>query len=476
MTQINYSNYAVSYIFIILVTTSYSLFADESLALPDKKSFNVMAPLDLQSEQRWDEFDKALSVAKEMGIDGVSVDVWWGKVEAKGDQVFDWSYYEKLVELLAKHKLEWIPIMSFHQCGGNVGDDCDIPIPTWIWTHFKDIEQQGLKFKSEQGNFASETLSFWNSEEVKAIIYQQYTEFTQAFTQQFSHRYKMIQELNVSMGSAGELRYPSYNSHDNGTGYPTRGAIQGQNLLARKDFLSYLAKKYGNIDTLNKHWNSSYKGFQAVNTQLNFEEVFAQAKHYEDGVAKDYLSWYHESLLNHGKSMLIAAHKGFTHDLANIPLAYKIPGIHWKISATGGYARSAEFAAGLIPPIAFNESNAYGYEGILSIAKDFEQLYQRKVIVHFTALEMTDNENAPAYSKAKTLVSWIGKAAHRIDIIVKGENALAFGVHSKEGWQNINDAIGNHYYHGLTVLRIGDVIAKPSIAFDEYRTLINRYR
>jgi hypothetical protein len=33
-------------------------------------------------------------------------------------------------------------------------------------------------------------------------------------------------EINVPAGPSGELRYPSYNAHDQGSGYPTRGALQ----------------------------------------------------------------------------------------------------------------------------------------------------------------------------------------------------------------------------------------------------------
>lgn len=28
--------------------------------------------------------------------------------------------------------LEYHPVMSFHQCGGNVGDACNIPLPSWV--------------------------------------------------------------------------------------------------------------------------------------------------------------------------------------------------------------------------------------------------------------------------------------------------------------------------------------------------------
>lgn len=455
---------------------SLSLFANlvgaqEDTNKANQKTFNVMAPLDLKTPDQWQQFDEYLKVAKTMGIDGVSVDIWWGKVEAKGDQEFEWQYYDRMLSHLNKHELEWIPIMSFHQCGGNVGDDCDIPIPSWIWDSMEGASARDLKFKSEQGNYSSETLSFWQTSEVKDKIYQQYNEFMQAFQLKYAEHADKIQELNISMGPAGELRYPSYNSHDIGSGYPTRGAIQGFNALALNDFRMFLLDKYEHIEALNDSWNSTYSNFEQINISVDFEKVFSNKTHLKTGKARDYLTWYHESLIKHGEAMLKAAHDSFDGAFLAIPIAYKIPGIHWLIAKKDGYARSAEIAAGLVPPVHYDASNVHGYYNILSLAKNFEALNAREVIVHFTALEMSDTPQAPAFSKAKTLVKWIGEGAHKLNIKVKGENALAYGVHTALGWQNINHALTNHHYLGLTVLRVGDVADQSKIGFEQYKKL-----
>jgi beta-amylase len=90
---------------------------------------NVMAPLDLDAAPpgAFDAFKAQLKIAKSMGVDAVSVDVWWGEVERAADNTFDWSYYDKLLAAIEAAGLHWVPIMSFHQCGGNVGDSCNIP-------------------------------------------------------------------------------------------------------------------------------------------------------------------------------------------------------------------------------------------------------------------------------------------------------------------------------------------------------------
>jgi hypothetical protein len=68
-------------------------------------SANVMAPLHVMNyndsakfeiPQDWDSFQKELEIAKSIGVDAVSVDVWWGDVERRGDNRFDWTYYREI--------------------------------------------------------------------------------------------------------------------------------------------------------------------------------------------------------------------------------------------------------------------------------------------------------------------------------------------------------------------------------------------
>lgn len=73
-----------------------------------------------------------LKELKAADVDGVMVDVWWGIVEANGPKQYNWSSYRKLFGLAQRCGLRILAIMSFHQCGGNVGDVVFIPIPQWV--------------------------------------------------------------------------------------------------------------------------------------------------------------------------------------------------------------------------------------------------------------------------------------------------------------------------------------------------------
>lgn len=66
------------------------------------------------------------------GVDGVMTDVWWGIVESKGPKQYNWKGYRSLFQILHECDLKVQAIMSFHQCGGNVGDEVYIPIPPWV--------------------------------------------------------------------------------------------------------------------------------------------------------------------------------------------------------------------------------------------------------------------------------------------------------------------------------------------------------
>ncbi|PRQ18565.1 putative beta-amylase [Rosa chinensis] len=75
----------------------------------------------------------SLMALKNAGVEGVMVDAWWGLVEKDGPSKYHWEGYAELVNLVQKHGLKIQVVMySFHQCGGNVGDSCSIPLPPWL--------------------------------------------------------------------------------------------------------------------------------------------------------------------------------------------------------------------------------------------------------------------------------------------------------------------------------------------------------
>ena len=94
---------------------------------------------------------KELQLTKEMGFDGVMCDIWWGIVE-KSPRQYKWDVYLDLVGMVHKLGLRFQPVMSFHQCGGNVGDTCDIKIPEWVRKQAKE-KKAGFYLYNGAANF-----------------------------------------------------------------------------------------------------------------------------------------------------------------------------------------------------------------------------------------------------------------------------------------------------------------------------------
>uniref|UniRef100_UPI004048E32A family 14 glycosylhydrolase n=1 Tax=Rheinheimera sp. TaxID=1869214 RepID=UPI004048E32A len=432
---------------------------------------NVMAPLQVEDRAA---FRQQLAVAKQIGVDGVSVDVWWGLVEQTADQQFNWQYYDAIFADITAAGLKIVPIMAFHQCGGNVGDDCDIPLPPWIWQHFltQGLSATDLQYKSEFGHYSAETLSLWADKWVLG----QYLEFMQAFASHYSHLSGQISEINISMGPAGELRYPSYNSHDQGkTAYPSRGGFQAYSRLAIADFRHAMQQKYQQLNALNKAWLTGLSGFEQIQPPLDMYTFIASGAHVNSAYGRDFIHWYHQALLAHGKRMLDNALLAFAGINNNIELGFKIPGIHWKIAADDSSQRSAELAAGLISTASpFVIENGFGYHGIIDLAASYAAA-SRPVVLHFTALEMDNKPAAPDQSMAKNLVNWVGAEASRQRVALKGENALAGGISHNTGWDNIQAALSRGDYRGLTLLRI-EQVTTGGVGQQRYQQLIQQFK
>lgn len=97
---------------------------DDSMKVP----VFVMLPLDTVTMggtlNKARAMNASLMALKSAGVKGVMVDAWWGLVEKDGPLKYNWDAYAELVNMVQKHGLKLQVVMSFHQCGGNVGDSC----------------------------------------------------------------------------------------------------------------------------------------------------------------------------------------------------------------------------------------------------------------------------------------------------------------------------------------------------------------
>ncbi len=436
----------------------------------DVFTHNAMAPLDMRDDvKQWDDFSRQLIIAKSIGIDAISIDVWWGTVERKADNHFDWAYYDKITSVIESAGLHWVPIMSFHRCGGYIGEACNALIPDWVWSNYEDmgIRREDMLYRSENDDYNDEAVSLWQDD----LVMNQYIEFMNEFEQHFADKAPNIDEINISMGPSGELRYPAYNPRDPRCDYPTRGCFQAYSTAARTDFKRFAERKYGKIDALNSAWNTKLSSFDDVSppddgtpNDGRSSEFVASNQYKNSQYGRDFIDWYHESLVDHGNRMIEAGIKAFDGAFANIEIGLKIAGIHWQMSANAPQPRITEMAVGLIPSSidVSVRSTGFGYKKIVDMVAKYKS--KRSLALHFTNLEGDDRDlidGKNAYSQARTQVNYVATAALDAGIRIKGENAMSSSLSSEHSWDNINQSTHENIFHGLTVLRVDKVTDDP---------------
>ena len=425
---------------------------------------NAMAPLHVRSlvlpedrldEEDWEAFSELLRIGKEVcRLDAITVDVWWGMVEAKGDAApgnapgqptFDWSYYDRVVECIEERGLQWVPILSLHSCGNNVGDNgVFIPLPPWLWDWLVQQSPDGkasmedLRYTSGSGRTCPEYVSLWADD----LVVPQYRQFMEAFRDHFGS--DRIQEVNISCGPSGELRYPTYNRYDGGD-FPKYGLLQCAGRMAREDCRTQTGK------------------YPPEGT-----DGFLSSGQYAQPDGKRFLQWYQHRLLEHGARLMGLANEVFsTRGYATVPLGLKIPGIHWqtRVSAEGEplrLRRFPEIVAGLSTEDSC-EQGVRSYSDLLGFLA--EQLPERAVpyILHFTCVEKPNLYADPreGHSMAADLVEWVRRAAAadpiRSRILLKAENALSGGIYSPTQARRICETTGRDPFSGMTFLRLQDL-------------------
>lgn len=411
--------------FFLVFSTILGLFSNSNTASADVANdfkASVMAPLTKITD--WNAFKNQLITLKNNGVYALTTDVWWGDVEAAGDNQFDWSYYTTYANVVSQSGLKWVPILSTHTCGGNPGDDCNIPIPSWLWSKGTADE---MKYKSETGYVNNEAISpFWSG------IGQQYNELFASFAANFTSYKSIIPKIYLSAGPSGELRYPSY-YNSAGWSYPTRGKFQVYTDTAKNAFRNAMITKYGSLNGVNQAWNLSLTNTSQINPPSD-GDTFYSTGGYNSTYGKDFLTWYQSVLENHLGVIAAAAHTNFD-PVFGVRIGAKISGLHWQYNNPSA------------PHSAENTAGYYNYTTLIQKFKD------NNLDLTFTALEMNDDGSAPAYSKPSTLVDNVSFIANNLGVRLNGENALPTG-----NFQKIEEKIMSWGYNGFTLLRLANLV------------------
>ncbi|KAK9828096.1 hypothetical protein WJX81_003753 [Elliptochloris bilobata] len=280
----------------------------------------VMLPLDTvnvdgvfrYASSRW--FASALGQLAASGVHGVAVDVWWGAVE-RSPRRYDWSGYRQLFELVRGAGLRLQVVLSFHACGGNVGDSAQVPLPRWVLKageqdpdlFFTDRPREGAR-----GHRNREYISFFADEAPRALAGRSplecYGDLMRAFRDAFRAELGgLIEEVVVGAGPCGELRFPSY-PEANGWRFPGVGEFQCYDRRALAS-LAQAAQEAGHSE-----WGYSGPHDSGSYNSTPEETPFFRGwgGSWDTPYGRFFLSWYSGALLTHGERLVAAATSIFT--------------------------------------------------------------------------------------------------------------------------------------------------------------------
>ncbi|KAH9604678.1 hypothetical protein KSS87_005878 [Heliosperma pusillum] len=413
-----------------------------SLIVENGRPLGIVSPKNTFKDE--DGTRAQLEKLKEAGVDGVMVDVWWGIIEGKGPKEYDWNAYRQLFKVIQECGLKVQAIMSFHQCGGNVGDVVTIPLPQWILDIGKS--NPDIFYTNRRGTRNPEYLSLGVDTEPLfqgRTALQLYSDFMKSFRDAMSDFLAtgLIIDIEVGCGPAGELRYPSY-PESQGWVFPGIGEFQCYDKYLKEDFRKAAVNKG------HPEWELPYDAGEYNNTpeQTGF---FRTNGTYTTDKGQFFLTWYSTKLLYHGDKILEEANKAFRG--CTLKLAAKVSGIHWWYNY---HCHAAELTAGYY--------NLYHRDGYRPIAR---MLSRHHAILNFTCLEMRDSEQPSyAYSGPQALVRQVLSDGWKESIDVAGENALgrydstAYNqilLNARPNGVNQNGAPKLKMY-GFTYLRLSD--------------------
>ncbi|KAL3329195.1 hypothetical protein AABB24_036342 [Solanum stoloniferum] len=414
----------------------------------------VMMPLDSvkmdHTVNRKKAMNASLQALKSAGVEGIMMDVWWGLVERDAPGEYNWGGYAELMEMAKKHGLKVQAVMSFHQCGGNVGDSCTIPLPRWV---VEEMEKDpDLAYTDQWGrrNFEYVSLGCDTLPVLKGRTpVQCYSDFMRGFRDRFENLLgDTIVEIQVGMGPAGELRYPSYPEKDGIWKFPGIGAFQCYDKYMISS-LQGAAEAFGKPE-----WG--HTGPTDAGQYNNWPEDTNFFKKEGGGWNSQYgeffLTWYSEMLLNHGERILQSA-KAIFED-KGVKISVKIAGIHWHY---GTRSHAPELTAGY-----YNTRNRDGY---LPIA---QMLARHGAVFNFTCVEMRDHEQPQdALCAPEKLVRQVALATQEAQVPLAGENALPrYDDYAHEqilqaSSLNINDQSGDREMCAFTYLRMNPDLFHP---------------
>ncbi|CAI9093418.1 OLC1v1028917C1 [Oldenlandia corymbosa var. corymbosa] len=379
---------------------------------------------------------RALAAA---GVEGVVMEVWWGLVERESPRVYNWQGYLEIVLLAKRYGLKVRAVMAFHQCGSGPGDPFWISLPQWV---LEEMDRNpDLAYSDRFGRRNMEYLSL-GCDTIPVLRgrspIQVYTDFMRSFRDSFRPFLGgIITGVQVGLGPAGELRYPSCPSQK--LTWPWRSRELGEFQCYDKYMLASLNACASERGV--REWaNGGPIGASNLMHDPESTEFFKSDGSWNTPYGEFFLEWYSGLLILHGDRICSEAETIFRGTKVN--MSGKVAGIHWHY---GTQSHASELTAGY-----YNTSTKDGY---LPIARMFARY---GFTMRCTCFEMQDVEEQQMnpVSSPEGFLKQLLLAARACDIPMEGENLAT----------NLDDG---SFHQVLKMSKLfSDGLERPSFSFN----------
>jgi len=305
-----------------------------------------------------------LKALKLLGIQGITVDIYWGLVEKKPQQ-YDWQGYRSLLRMICDMGFRTKVNLCFHSTPHT-------PLPQWIL----DIGSKNPDiFYTDKSNTRCQEYLSLGIDDLPALNgrtgLEVYRDFMQSFRDEFNPWLgNNIAEVLIGLGPNGELRYPSY-PDDKRWEYPGVGEFQCYDrymLATLKACAEQVRQPSWGLG--GPHDACRYKEWPHQSNFFHHNGSWASA------YGKFFLQWYSEMLLRHAHAVVGAA--GEVLGDAPVQLNARLPLCHWWHNTA---SHAAELTAGY-----YHTSAREGY------LPAFKVLAHHGVGVHLAGAEQRNSE------------------------------------------------------------------------------------
>ncbi|KAK4338525.1 hypothetical protein RND71_043012 [Anisodus tanguticus] len=344
------------------------------------------------------------------GVEGVVMEVWWGLVERELPRVYNWQGYLEIVVLAKCCGLKVRAVMAFHQCGTGPDDPFWIPLPRWVCEEMN--KDPDLAYSDRFGRRNMEYISLGC--DVLPILHgrspiQAYSEFMRSFRDTFiPFLGGVITGIQVGMGPAGELRYPSCPIQK--LAWTWRSRELGEFQCYDKYMLASLNACAGEIG-MRERANGGPIGASNLMQDPESTEFFKSDGSWNTPYGEFFLAWYSGMLLLHGERICREAETIFRG--LEVNLSGKVAGIHWHY---GTQSHPSELTAGY-----YNTSIR---DGLLPIARVFGRYGFTMCCTCFEMQDAEEQQMNPV-SSPEGFVKQLLLATRICDIPLQGENSAS---------------------------------------------------